>query len=260
MLTITNIYGHGFDKSQVSRLEQLGLCVRPNITRFPGSQMCRFIDFGNGPSLELIEIEDEREYLDFVLDGMKPYCPGISFAFARDSAKTLAEIDMMFRHLQPYDLHVNYDGTTDERKPGWNYLNFGVPLVRDTFIWLTEYDHPRPKPEPKPVHPNEVEGLLGFVFDLPPRDIRELKKLADREFEDGGIEIAGLRVWLRSGLQDFPETGEKTFPLVAMVLKTKTLDAVARGIEGVREASLLSRPALHIETNKLSWDIMITTC
>jgi len=52
---------------------------------------------------------------------------------------------------------------------------------------------------------------------------------------------------------------QKNFPLVAMVLKRESLDAIARGMEDVREASLLSRPAVHIETTRLCWDIMITT-
>lgn len=258
MLTITNIYGHGFDQGQVSRLEELGLQIRPEISWYPGSQICRFIDFEKGPSLELIEVEDEKQYLDFVPKGMKPYCPGISCALSKASEKTIADFERRFRHLKPYALHVNYDGTTDRRRLGWNYLNFGVPIVRDAFIWLTEYEEPQPEIKHETAHPNGVEGLLGFVFDLKPRDVLEFERLAERNFQEGVIEVGGLHVWLRSAINNFPEVGEKTFPLIAVVLQTESLDSFAGVMKGVREISFLSRSAIQIETNKQSWDILMT--
>ena len=166
MLTITNIYGHGFDRCQVSKLEALGFRIRPQISRYMGAQMCRFIDFEKGPALELIEVEDEMEYLDFVPEGMEPYCPGISFALPEGSEKSVEDFGRELRHLQPYALHVNYDGSADRRGPGWNYLNSGVPIVRHTFIWLTEYEEPRPRREHETDHPNTVQGISGLAFDL----------------------------------------------------------------------------------------------
>ena len=258
MLRIANIYGHGGSQSQMTRLEKLGLRIRPLVSSYPGSQMCRFIDFEKGPSIEMIEIEDEQEYLDFVPKGMKPYCPGISCSLSNASEKSIVDFERGFSHLKPYALHANYDGTTDEQKPGWNYLNFGIPIVRDTFIWLTEYEEPRPEIKHETAHPNGVQGLLGFVFDLKPRDVLEFERLAERNFQEGVIEVGGLHVWLRSAINNFPEVGEKTFPLIAVVLQTESLDSFAGVMKGVREISFLSRSAIQIETNKQSWDILMT--
>jgi len=259
MLTITNIYGHGFDQGQVSKLEELGFVIRPEVSCYPGSQICRFLDFEKGPSLELIEVKDEDQYLDFVPKGMKPYCPGISCALSKASEKSIVNFERRFHHLEPYALHVNYDSTTDMRRLEWNYLNFAIPIVKDTFIWLTEYEEPQPEIKHETAHPNGVEGLLGFVFDLKPRDVLGFERLAERDFEEGVSEIGGLHVWLRTAIHDFPEVGEKTFPLIAVVLQTGNLDSFAGVMRGVREISFLSRPAMRIETNRQSWDILITT-
>ena len=75
MLAVSHIFGHGFDRCALSRLESLGFCIRPNALCFAGAQLCRFIDFAEGPSLEVIEVEDHDAYLDFVPKGMIPYCP-----------------------------------------------------------------------------------------------------------------------------------------------------------------------------------------
>ena len=80
---------------------------------FSGSQHCRFIDFKEGPALELIDVEDHKAYLDFVPKEMMPYCPGISLALPEGSERRIEEVERGFRRLRPYTLHVNYDGGTD---------------------------------------------------------------------------------------------------------------------------------------------------
>ncbi len=75
MLTISNIYGHGFDQALCARMETLGFRMRPQVSTYMGTQLCRFIDFASGPALELIEVESEQAYLDFVPDGMGPTAP-----------------------------------------------------------------------------------------------------------------------------------------------------------------------------------------
>ncbi|HEY3409034.1 MAG TPA: hypothetical protein VGK53_12750, partial [Propionicimonas sp.] len=78
MLTIGNLYGHGFDRGQLATLEGLGFGFRPETSTYMGSQVCHFLDFPVGPSLELIEVTDRSDYESFVPPGMEPYCPGIS--------------------------------------------------------------------------------------------------------------------------------------------------------------------------------------
>ncbi len=177
MLRIGNVYGHGFDGTALSRLETLGFAVRPEVSHYAGSQVLRFIDFERGPPLELIEVANEKEYRDFVPKGMVPYCPGISLVLSQGPKRGLADFQEGFADLRPYPLHMNYDGTADPGKTGWNYLNFAVPVVRDTFIWLTQLDDPRPPRPPPAPHPNGARGVLGLVFDLSARQLGTLSML-----------------------------------------------------------------------------------
>jgi len=259
MPTISNIYGHGFDRRQLSKLETLGFKTRPQVSRYMGSQICRFIDFGEGPSLELIEVANEEEYLDFVPKGMEPYCPGISLVLPKGSEARIEDFEHEFGQLHPYALHVNYDGSTDRRGPGWNYLNFEIAVVADTFIWLTEYEEPRPVREDKTDHPNGVKGILGFVFDLEIGRLREFSELVKEDFVKGALRIGELEVWSKSAIDVFPDVADKVFPLIAIILRAENHDCFAAPMDGAREVSLMSRPAVHIETNRLSWDLLVTT-
>ena len=259
MLVISNIYGHGFDCRQLSKLETLGFRIRPQGSTYMGSQICRFIDFEGGPCLELIEVEDDKEYLDFVPKGMIPYCPGISLILSEGSKTTISDFEREFQRLCPYALHVNYDGNTDPRGPGWNYLNFGIPVVTDTFIWLTELDAPRPVRDYDTDHPNAVKGIEGLVFDLEVESLKGLSQLVREDIMGGVLRIGGLQVWSKRAVDDFPDLHDKVFPLVAIILKAESLDYFAAPVGGAREASFMSRPAIHVETSKLSWDLLITT-
>jgi hypothetical protein len=259
MLTISNIYGHGFDRRQLSRLETLGFRIRPQTSTYMGSQICRFIDFEEGPALELIEVEDETVYLDFVPPGMKPYCPGISLALPEGSAKRIHDFERELRQLRPYALHVNYDGSTDPDGPGWHYLNFEIPIVPDTFLWLTGFDEPRPVERHDTHHPNAVEGIVGLVFDLETENLKVLSELVEESCEEDTLTVSGVAVWSKSTLDDSFSTQDKDFPLTAIVLKAESLDYFSTSMDGVREVSFMSRPAVHIETNRQSWDLWVTT-
>lgn len=74
MLRVGSLFGHGFDGDQLTRLEDLGFGLRPQILTYAGSQVCRFIDFDAGPALEFIEVTDRSDYEGFVPVGMRPYC------------------------------------------------------------------------------------------------------------------------------------------------------------------------------------------
>jgi hypothetical protein len=257
MLTISNIYGHGFDAQQVARLEALGFRMRPEISHYAGSQLCRFIDFETGPALEIIEVEDQADYQAFVPDGMVPYCPGISLLLPDESGVTLDDYERKFRHLDPYTLHINYDGSQDTTGPGWNYLNFGTPPVADTFIWLTALDQPRPQEQHETAHPNGVTGLAGLVFDLDVEALKGLAHLVQGEFSGGALTIDTVQGWPRNRLADCPAPAEKTFPLTTIVLKAPDLDTFAAHRDRVQACSFMARRAIRIVTNCLSWDLMV---
>jgi hypothetical protein len=233
MLTISNIYGHGFDAAACAKLEALGFCIRPQVSRYMGAQICRFVDFETGPALELIEIDNTQEYLDFIPPGMVPYCPGISLLLPEN--ESISPYERTFQHMEPYSLHVNYDGSNDPGKPGWNYLNFKTPLLPDTFIWLTACDQPKPTSHHETSHSNGITGIVGLVFSL---DMNELVPLASL--------VQDVKIW---SCEEVTPPSNKEFPLVAVVLSAPNIPQP--------NTTFRLRPALHIETNPRSWDLIL---
>ncbi|MBN1963737.1 MAG: hypothetical protein JW910_03755 [Anaerolineae bacterium] len=257
MLTISNIYGHGFDRQEVARLETLGFKVRPQASTYMGTQICRFLDFERGPALEVIDIEDHQAYRDFVPAGMVPYCPGISLILPDDSNKTLADFEREFSDLGPYTLHVNYDGSQVPAGPGWNYLNFERLVVPGTFTWLTACDPSVPSARHETAHPNGVLGVIGLVFGLESAALKGLARLAEVAFDAGVMTIGGVQVWSRGALTDFPALGAKEFPLIAIVVQARSLGYFAAGADRVKRVSFMDQSAVHIETNPRSWDLLV---
>jgi hypothetical protein len=256
MLAVSNIYGHGFGSLQLARLKRLGFNIRPHASRYMGAQLCRFIDFEQGPCLELIEVEDERAYMEFIPEGMRPYCPGISMAVAQ--TELLKEYEREFRHLRPYRLHVNYDGSVDSPGLGWNYLNFGLPLVADTFIWLTGYDDPKPVWEHNSSQPNTVKGIAGLAFDLEMDHLRKFRQLVKSDLTNDSFEINGLRIWSRDMLTGALPGYNKHFPLAAIILQAEKLDFFTSLSDQVKPCFWMGCPAVHFATNRYSWDLIIT--
>jgi hypothetical protein len=256
MIEIGNVYGHGFDPTEVTRLGRLGFAIRPGTSHYAGAQVMRFIDFERGPSLELGYVTDLRAYADFAPEGMVPYCPGINLLLTGPGA-SLDDYARRTPELRPYPLHVNYDGSADAGKPGWNYLNFGVPLVKDTFIWLTTLDEPRPvRPRPRP-HPNGATKLRGLWFDLEPAALQPVAKLVGGEVQEGALAAGGVTWWSKEAVPDVPGTEGKRFPLRLIVLETNTLGPFGSEREGMERNTFDSRPALRLRTNPLSWDLLL---
>ena len=160
---VSNVYGHGYGAGEFARLAEVGFDLRPEPSRYPGSQVCWFVDFARGPALELIEVLDDRAYCDFVPLGMEPYCPGISLL----AADELAALEREFRAFDPYRLQVG----------DFTYLNFATPLVPGTFVWFSEFHGSRPDAQRATTHRNGVTGVTDLVFDLPAGDLRSLAAL-----------------------------------------------------------------------------------
>ena len=257
MLEIGNVYGHGFDPAKVAEIEHAGFTVRPQVSHYAGSQVCRFVEFEDGPSLELIEVADAKAYLDFVPLGMKPYAPGISVVVPDYAERELSDFERKYEEWGPYTLHVNYDGSNEPAKPGWNYLNFERPVIRDTFLFLTRLDEPRPRRPLVPRHPNGAQAVVGLVFDLPDESLRRLARLAETQLVQGAVDINGVKVYSREPLDVMPRLGEKAFPLSAVVVETDDLEHAAQECRDAEAISFRSRPALRIRTNDLSWDLLV---
>lgn len=253
---IASVYGHGFDGGQRARLEELGFAFRPRISRYPGAQLCSFLDFASGPALELIEVEDEREYLDFVPPGMEAYCPGISLVEGPGAGVTSEALRRELRDLDPYELHVAYDGRDDPAAPGWSYLNLARPLVPGTFTWFTEPDDPRPARPRAPEHRNGAKHVVGLVFDLPVVALGRLANVARTVESNGAFRVDGVEILTPGMAPELPSGGGKAFPLTAVVLEAPAVDALL-GAPGVREVAVESGRAALVETDPSCWDLLI---
>ena len=258
MLNVGNVYGHGFGEEGLATIEAAGFALRPVASRYPGAQRCRFLDFEEGPSLELIEVEDEKAYVDFVPKGMKPYAPGISLVIPEWADRDLPYFEKRFGALRPYRLHMNYDGSRVRGGPGWTFLNFGLPVIRDTFVWLTVYDEPRPRRPAVPVHPNGARGVRGLVFDLDERKLERLAALVETDIVDGAVDVDGVSVWTRKAVGDLPPMRRKVSPLLAVVVETAGLEGLPKGLAAESALRFGERPAVHVATNDLAWDLVIT--
>lgn len=257
MVSISNIYGHGFNEEWIGKFQDLGFLIRSDISAFEGSQVLRFIDFIKGPAIEIIEVESEHDYLEFLPPGMVPYCPGISLMLSSTPKKSLQQYKNDFSFWKPYILHDNYDGGQ------MSYLNFETPIVKDTFIWLTNVDVPPPVKAKKVKHPNTVSGIVGIVFNLSIGNLSSLatligtmEKAESTEVQD--IEIGGVKIWSIDQLNALP-VSKKEFPLIALILQANSLDYFISNNIKFKEYSFFSKPALLIETNRQSWDIVVTT-
>jgi hypothetical protein len=259
MVEIGNIYGHGFDDQQIEKLGLLGFRFRPQVSRFAGSQVLRFIDFPELPSLEFIEVEDERDYLAFLPKGMVPHCPGINLVLSKGATTGLKGFQDKFKDWEPYSLHVNYDGSDDPGKPGWNYLNFEVPVVRDTFVWLTEPEEPKPSRNVVADHPNKTNCVTGLVFDLEEKELLDLSRLVDAKIVEGVFEIDGVKIFSRDAFECSKKIANKKFPLIAVVVKADSLKYIRVVDNVVEKTHCFSKPSLCIPTNELSWDLIVTT-
>ncbi|MDX1436183.1 MAG: hypothetical protein R3335_05190 [Anaerolineales bacterium] len=260
MLKIGNVYGHGFNLSRIEYIRSLGFSIREPASHFPGSQVLRFVDFSTGPSLEFIEVTNEPDYLDFVPQGMVPFCPGINLLIPPDSPKGLSAYQTELQDWGPNTRHVNYDGSQAENQPGWNYLNFAKPIVKDTFTYLTELEEPRPGRKPAGRHPNSVARVLGIVFNLPAGQLSSLAMLAEADPQSGNLSIGGVQVWSSDEIAPDWDFGDKKFPLIAIALKTNNPD---RSLEffrslGVPLTRFFSQPAAHMQMPESSWDLIVT--
>ena len=258
MLTINNIYGHGYGQAQLEKLHSLGFIIRDWGSRFAGSQLLRFVDFPERPYLEFIEVESESEYFDFLPKGMVPYCPGINLLIPQRSAKDISDFQRAYQDWGSNSIHVNYDGSDEPDKPGWNYLNFDAPVVRDTFVYLMKMDGPKPARKVATDHPNTAKQVIGLVFDLDEEDLVKLANLTGVEMVGGGMDLDGVQIWSSNALAGKIRVPEKQFPLAAIVIKAESIDFF-RDKDDVKIFEYLSKPAVYIETTDLSWDLIVTT-
>jgi hypothetical protein len=259
MLSIGTLYAHGYVLSELERLASLGFSLRPAASWYAGAQSLRFVDFSHPPALELISVEDERKYANFIPHGMTAYSPGVSLVIDPGSGRTLEDYQTAFKAWNPYRIHVGYQGGTDPTEPGWNYLNFATPIVEKTFIYLTEYEEPKPQPPPPVMHPNTSAQVTGIVFDIPLPTLTTLSRLSSQRQSDGPMALGNITVFGESHVPPEVRLRRKPFPLVAVVISVQTLRMHAESPTRPHSIDWLGESSILLEMNPLSWDIILTT-
>ena len=238
-------------------VQSLGFSLRPESTPFAGSQILRFLDFSRPPALEFIRVEDEKAYREFLPPGMAPYSPGISIVIDTNSKPALTDYANAFREWKPYPIHFDNEGGNDPAKPGTDYLNFAIPLVEKTFIYLSQSrDAGREHPVP-PVHANTAARVSGLVFDLPGESLKPLSSLAKLAPAEDNPAWGGVNIFDELYLTPELRRRKKLFPLAAVVVETDAL--TLNPAPGTRLIRWLGKPSALVETNPMSWDIILTT-
>ncbi len=258
MLVIGNIYGHGFGREEAAAIEHAGFAVRAQPHRRAGGTVSRFVDFEDGPALELVEVENPRAYLDAVPDGMMPYAPGVSLIVPSWAERDLSDFARRHAVFRPYPTHAAYDGSGDASRPGWNHLNFATPLFPGVFVWLSQLDDPQPRRALVPRHPNGALGVRGIVLEGKEGCLRNLARIAEVVPTNDAVTIEGVTLWPRASLDDVPRISGKAFPLLAVVIEMPDLNTIPREIRETHGASFGSQPAVHVPTNDLAWDLVLT--
>src|SRR5690606_317684 len=129
----------------------------------PGKAFCRFITFkGENPR--------KRFYLEFVSIGRGGDtsfdCPGISFGYQTNLEKFYKKINNNFPSKYT---HRNYEWKKNEKDhlPGWNFLTFDKPIIKNVNAWFTEYEATNKSKKMKsPRHKNAVNSLHGLILTL----------------------------------------------------------------------------------------------
>jgi hypothetical protein len=190
---------------------------------------------------------------------MTPYCPGISLVADAGPKRSLGDFQATFHTWDPYRIHLGYGGGNDPATPGWNYLNFGTPVVANTFIYLTEYEVPRPTPPSPPLHHNTATSITGLVFDLTLGELGALSALSSRETTEGAFQFGGIMIYGAPHVPAEVRSRRKLFPLVAVIVTVANLSGPARASSRSRPIQWLDQGAVLAEMNPLSWDLILTT-
>ena len=95
------------------------------------------------------------------------------------------------------------------------------------------------------------------MFDWESGSLKGLSELIGKDSVEGVLDIGGVKVWSGRVMKNFPKRDDKLSPLQAVVLKSRSLEHFGVQMEDSTETSFISHRALHIATNRLSWDLLI---
>lgn len=186
--------GHKFFK----KLGKLGFTLDKNIMEHPGKAYCKFIIFkGDNPR--------KRFYLEFVSigkGGSAFLTPGLSFGFESKLAlfhkKINSKLPSKFWHK-----NFQWKENSQDHLPGWNFIEFNKPIIKDTNIWFTEYEISDKRKKLKvPNHKNAISSLHGIILTVTPTSKKKLEILLGSKIKDHKVLMDGVTIYLKNGKRD----------------------------------------------------------
>lgn len=268
------------DIDDYDRFESLGFTPTASTSEHPYSLLSHSLSFGpaidtvNGPThyLEFCWIRDLEGELAYARQGQPEaqesdlFTPGFSFKSPTSLEACFARQRSAWADLQPNLSHRNYSWRAGEkdRRPGWNFLNFGSAPVNGVIIWATEYEA-CPTREPayrerlaQAPHRNGVDRILGFVFNIPEKAKRALSLLTGADWDNGALTLQdGMKIISQ---QDRPELADlfkaKTSPFTAVILGCASMERFCQ-VSGLK--ALPGLPVAQIASTRTeSWDVLVT--
>lgn len=231
----------------LKKLEGLGFRKEERHTEHPGGLICRFLMFS-------AESKTKRSYLEFVHTkpkGEKLKVPGLSFGWNGNLEKFHDEM-VRTRKIKTEFVHKNYDWKKDDktRLPGWNFVNFKNTGIRSFYPWITEYEpHPLRKPRKIKSHPNGVNKIIGFEFDMNPAGEKLFKIVCGKKRSNFLTLPCGTKFYF---------TPAPTTKLRSVILRSKNLKQFLKKYGADKEIEFQGNPAGLIKNpNERMWNIII---
>src|SRR5690606_20621993 len=101
--------------------------------------------------------------------------------------------------------HRNYEWKKNEKDhlPGWNFLTFDKPIIKNVNAWFTEYEATNKSKKMKsPRHKNAVNSLHGLILTLSRPSRNKLETLLNTKIKDHKLLMDGVSLFIKNGKTD----------------------------------------------------------
>lgn len=240
----TSDQNHRFHK----KLQKLGFTLDSREVEHPGDLFCRFI--------QLIDISKNKfHYLEFVhcsKKRKKDQMPGLSL---RTNGKLHTHYLKLRKTIPQADfVHKNYDWKINQidKLPGWNFLVFKKPILKDIYLWFTEYEPSPHRPKYKTMkkkHKNTVQSLYGIELELTLKSKKYLEKVIGVKLLDKNLLPDGTYLFIRDGRKD---------RFLNVILSCQSMKKAKNLMKKERIKEFENQPAIVIENKSTKgWNILI---
>ena len=277
------MFDHCYQKitalNDYERFESLGFTLLAGSAEHPYSLLSRILFFGshevsvNGAihCLEFCWIRDVEGELAYEKKSNPNaqetdlFVPGFSLRSPTSLEETYETQKARWSEFEPAMSHRDYDWTEggEGRRPGWNFLDFGTPVVPGVVVWATEYEA-SPAREVKrlerlaqPPHRNGVNAILGFVFDVSEKEKSALSLVTGTPWHGGVLTLQdGPKIFALRERPEFAGLFEtKTSPFKAVILGCPSLSRFTEvsGLLPIEQRAMVRIASPRAE----SWDILV---